>query len=180
MSEKIELYTREGKPSGTVIERDGINWRAGFSDLYFPIVCIWLRERTGRLLITRRSVNKDYCPGQWENTGGAAQAGEDPKVAVCRELEEETGFRLMPDEVKLLHREFNPDGRLVLTYCARHPRAAVRFQEGETENYAWVRPARIMVLCKNGRMAPPIAGQIYKYFEKLKRFSEKGEVIEEE
>jgi 8-oxo-dGTP pyrophosphatase MutT (NUDIX family) len=37
-------------------------------------------------------MTKSWAPGWWEVSGGAAQAGEDSKAAVIREVKEETGL----------------------------------------------------------------------------------------
>lgn len=40
--------------------------------------------------------------GTWENTGGAAQAGETSRQAIARELFEETGIRAEESEFEFL------------------------------------------------------------------------------
>jgi 8-oxo-dGTP diphosphatase len=47
----------------------------------------------GRVLLTQRKADA-HLAGMWEFPGGKVDAGEDPKVAVARELEEELGVRV--------------------------------------------------------------------------------------
>ncbi len=54
------------------------------------------------ILISRR-LKGSHLGGLWEFPGGKLEAGEDPEKAVRREVEEETGLRLV--EVMLLHRQ---------------------------------------------------------------------------
>lgn len=53
--------------------------------------CIFVAKDTGRILIARRSNNVNE-PGTWGTWGGKIDPGEDPKDAVMREIEEETGY----------------------------------------------------------------------------------------
>ena len=54
--------------------------------------------RTGKFLLGKRS-NFVHKPGLWNFFGGHLEPGESPRVAVLRELGEETG--LSPDEEEL-------------------------------------------------------------------------------
>lgn len=62
----------------------------------------------GEVLLTRRAPEKEKHPGCWEITGGAVLAGEDSLTAACRELWEETGIRVQPQELTLLGTECVP------------------------------------------------------------------------
>ena len=68
--------------------RRGEPWGAGEFGL---VVCVWVHDGKGNLLMTRRAPGKSFA-GTWENSGGAAQAGETSLQAVVRELREETGI----------------------------------------------------------------------------------------
>lgn len=54
--------------------------------------CIFVARDTGRILLAHRSNEVDYEPETWGTWGGKVDAGETPKDAVEREVEEETGF----------------------------------------------------------------------------------------
>jgi 8-oxo-dGTP pyrophosphatase MutT (NUDIX family)/GH24 family phage-related lysozyme (muramidase) len=54
--------------------------------------CIFIARDTGRILLAHRSNQVDYEPETWGTWGGKVDAGETPKDAVEREVEEETGF----------------------------------------------------------------------------------------
>jgi 8-oxo-dGTP pyrophosphatase MutT (NUDIX family) len=58
----------------------------------FIVAVAFLVERDGRLLLIRRSADRDHAPGQWECGSGRVEAGEEPREAVIREAREETGL----------------------------------------------------------------------------------------
>jgi 8-oxo-dGTP diphosphatase len=54
-----------------------------------PVVCAVI-ERAGRVLLAQRPADK-HLPRQWEFPGGKVEPGEDPAVAIVREISEELG-----------------------------------------------------------------------------------------
>ena len=64
---------------------------------YHLIVHVWIRIPEGKYFITRRAPEKEAFPLIWEVTGGSALAGEDSLAAVLREVKEETGIALRPE-----------------------------------------------------------------------------------
>ena len=87
--ERWDLYTQDRKLTGQTMVR-GEAIPAG---LYHLVVGIWTINSQGRVLLTLRHPNKEVYPNTWENSGGAAKAGESSLEAAQRELEEETGYR---------------------------------------------------------------------------------------
>ena len=54
-----------------------------------------------RLLVQKRSASKDVAPGTWcSSCSGHVDAGEDYLSAAVRELEEEIGIRVAPDDLR--------------------------------------------------------------------------------
>jgi 8-oxo-dGTP pyrophosphatase MutT (NUDIX family) len=62
-------------------------------------ICIVLQHDVCSLLITRRAPNLRSHAGQWALPGGRRDAGESAEAAARRELHEETGVVVAPDEV---------------------------------------------------------------------------------
>jgi 8-oxo-dGTP pyrophosphatase MutT (NUDIX family) len=62
-------------------------------------VCVLLRQDVRCLLITRRAPNLRSHAGQWALPGGGCDAGESAGDAARRELREETGVEVAPDDV---------------------------------------------------------------------------------
>ena len=64
-----------------------------------------LRRRDGHLLMQRRLPGTP-CAGQWEFPGGKVEAGESPRRALARELEEEIGI-MAPSSRELVKLPFD-------------------------------------------------------------------------
>lgn len=53
------------------------------------------------MLMFKRSETKEKFPGFWSVPGGHIDEGEDPLAAAIREVKEETGITITPDNIKL-------------------------------------------------------------------------------
>jgi 8-oxo-dGTP pyrophosphatase MutT (NUDIX family) len=62
-------------------------------------VCVLLRDDVSCLLITRRAAGLRRHSGQWALPGGSREPGESVDETALRELREETGVVVSPDEV---------------------------------------------------------------------------------
>lgn len=63
---------------------------------YHIVVYVWLQNSKGEYLITKRTPNKGF-PNMWECTGGSALTGDDSITAAIREVKEETGLTVLPE-----------------------------------------------------------------------------------
>ena len=117
-------------------------------------VHVWLQHIDGRFLITKRAPNKGYA-GLWECTGGSALAGDDSLAAALREVKEETGLSVSPE-----------NGRIILSYQGwdwftdvwlfrqDFPLDAVVLQPGETCDYKWATAQEILQMNDREEMVP--------------------------
>lgn len=62
----------------------------------------WIIDDNGNLLIQQRLATAHKFPNMWSNTGGAVDAGESSLDAVIRELDEELGIKVTPDDLELI------------------------------------------------------------------------------
>ena len=92
-----DIYDENRNLTGRT-HRRGSNWKPGE---YGLVVCVWVYDGKGNLLLTRRAKGKSFA-GTWENSGGAAKAGEGSRQAITRELFEETGIKAHPDEFEFI------------------------------------------------------------------------------
>ena len=121
---------------------------------YHLTVHVWLQHPDGRFLITKRAPNKGYA-GLWECTGGSALSGDDSLTAAIREVREETGLAVCPE-----------NGRVILSYQGwdwftdvwlfrqAFPLDAVVLQPGETCDYKWATAQEILQMNDREEMVP--------------------------
>lgn len=106
-----DLYDQERRATGRTHVR-GVPLPQG---AYHLIADIWTVTSGGKLLITQRHPQKHHGL-LWECTGGAVLSGEDSLAGAVRELGEEVGLSVRPEELTLLHSVRLAD-RFVDTYC---------------------------------------------------------------
>jgi 8-oxo-dGTP diphosphatase len=63
------------------------------------VVAAVLRDPQGRLLLQHRPAHKAHG-GLWEFPGGKVEIEETPRLALCREIAEELGLALDPDNLQ--------------------------------------------------------------------------------
>ena len=111
----------------------------------------------GRVLITRRHMNKSWAPGWWEIPGGGVGVGEEPEESVVRELLEETGIDVSGvkgERIFSYHRE-NPEEREnyivdVFKFTLDFDEGEIRLQEDETVGYMLATSGEIAKLGEEG------------------------------
>lgn len=106
MPELIDLYDRDRKPLGVTIPREGAFLEEGQYMLYVLAI---VENLEGRLLITRRSLDKHWAAGWWEVTGGGVLSGETSLDAVVREVSEEVGLDVSGMPLAPVHSYENVD-----------------------------------------------------------------------
>ena len=128
-----DIYDKDRNLTGRVHQR-GIPWKNGEFGL---VVCVWVYDGKGHLLLTRRAKGKSFA-GTWENSGGAARAGEHSRQAIARELFEETGIRA--EEAEFAYMGSDRDAHTHYHfYCLQRdiPLSEVVLQPGETDDVKW-------------------------------------------
>ena len=153
--EQNDIYDENRNLTGRT-HRRGEPWRPGEFGL---VVCVWVYDGRGNLLMTRRAPGKSFA-GTWENSGGAAQAGETSIQAVVRELREETGIVAPAEEFAYL--STSRDAHCFYDhYCLRAdiPLERVTLQPGETDAVRWVPMEEVHGMIARGEICHVIARQ---------------------
>jgi len=128
-----DIYDAQGNLTGRT-HRRGKPWKPGE---YGLVVCVWVYDGQGKLLLTRRAKGKSFA-GTWENSGGAAQAGETSRMAICRELFEETGIRAEEEEFEYIGSD--RDAHTLYDFYCLHRQVSLEevvLQPGETDGVKW-------------------------------------------
>ena len=152
-----DIYDENRNLTGRV-HRRGNQWKPGE---YGVVVCVWVYDGAGHLLLTRRAKGKSFA-GTWENSGGAVKAGETSRQAVARELFEETGIRADPEEFEYL--DTDSDRNMFYDhYCLRR-RVSLKdivLLPGETDAARWATFSEVEALIEREEMCDVIAEQFH-------------------
>lgn len=153
-----DVYDANRKLTGK-LHRRGTRWKRGE---YGLIVCVWVYDGKGHVLLTQRAPEKSFA-GTWENSGGAAQAGETSLQAVARELYEETGIRAAQEDFELLDTRRDKDSFFDF-YCLKNdtPISQIRLQKGETSAVKWVTFEELRRMIRNREISRIISRQFLR------------------
>ena len=160
-----DVYDENRNLTGKV-HRRGTHWKDGEFGL---VVCVWVYDGRGHFLLTRRAKGKSFS-GTWENSGGAVKAGETSRVAVARELFEETGIQADPEEFELLASDRDRN-MFYDHYCLKAEASLeqIVLQPGETDAVKWVSFAQVHEMIRKKEICDIIAGQFLAEEFELRR-----------
>ena len=153
-----DIYDADRNLTGRV-HRRGKPWKKGE---YGLVVCAWVYDGNGKVLLTRRAPQKSFA-GTWENSGGAALAGETSRQAMARELFEETGIRASEEEFEFL--ESGKDRNIHYDYYCLHRRTPLEeivLLPGETDGAQWVTYEQVHEMIRAKQICKIIAGQFLR------------------
>lgn len=114
--EYLEVRTRDGAPTGRIVEKHAPRQPGA----YFGHVLLVMKtmdspppgQGEGQYVVQQRSLKARYYAGKWDMTGGSVQAGETAVEAAVREAAEELHLALSPAQFSFV-RSFPvdwPDG----------------------------------------------------------------------
>ncbi|MGM9628546.1 MAG: NUDIX domain-containing protein [Faecousia sp.] len=159
-----DIYDENRNLTGRVHQR-GTPWGPGE---YGVVVCVWVYDGRGHLLLTRRAKGKSFA-GTWENSGGAVQAGETSRQAIARELLEETGIQASPEEFEFLDTDLERN-IFYDHYCLKRqvwPRDIV-LQPGETDSVMWASFGKVHWMIRSGKICKIIGSQFRRQEKALR------------
>ena len=158
-----DIYDKDRNLTGRV-HRRGTPWKP---DEYGLVVCVWVYDGKGNVLLTRRAKGKSFS-GTWENSGGAAQAGENSRQAIARELFEETGIRAEEAEFEWISSDRDRN-TFYDFYCLKRetPLEDIVLLPGETDAAKWVSFAQVHQMIADKQICRIIAKQFRKQEQDL-------------
>ncbi len=159
-----DIYDENRNLTGRVHKR-GTPWGPGE---YGLVVCVWVYDGYGRILLTRRAKGKSFA-GTWENSGGAAKAGETSRQAIARELFEETGIQAAEEEFEFLGSDRDRN-TFYDFYCLRRSLALrdIVLLPGETDDVQWATFGKIHWMIRTRKICRIIAHQFFRQEADLK------------
>ncbi len=139
-----DLYTRDGRFTGKTVELGGDKGE------YFTLgVHAYIYDGKGRFLLQKRSEKKKFRPGQWEITMGHAMAGESAPESLLREIKEELGVQLHPEDLIKAYRWVETESHSfadVFFIRADLDASALTLQMDEVAGVQWVTKAEMLEL----------------------------------
>ena len=145
-----DVYDADRKRTGR-LHRRGAFLNAGE---YHLVVHVWMVNRKGEFLITKRAPNKGF-PNMWESTGGSALAGDDSITAALREVKEETGLNLDMNKGSLILQVRKSDYfRDVWLFRQDFDLQDVILQPGETIDVMYADKEAIQKMWNDGDFVP--------------------------
>lgn len=161
MEEYFDMYDQERHPLWHTHLR-GVPIPEGE---YHIVVQVCVLDACGQMLLTKRHPDKTLG-GLWEVTAGSVLAGENAVEGALRELFEETGLKLKPEDLSPLYSR-RGDGYFLDSFVVHLACGAeeypITLQEGETVDFVWAGPEKLEQMEKEG-MLVPIAREALKYF----------------
>lgn len=164
MQEYWDLYDRDRRPLGQVHPR-GTPLPAG---TYYLVVHLCLFNREGKMLIQRRTDDKDTFPGYWDlSVGGSAQAGEDSPTAIMRECTEELGFTPALSAARpYLTVHFSSGFDDVYIATCEESELSIRLQAEEVAEIKWAGEEEVLSMIESGTFIPyhiPYISLLFRY-----------------
>lgn len=121
---------------------------------YHLVIHVWLRNTKGEYLLTKRTPNKGF-PNLWECTGGSALAGDTSLSAAVREMREETGLEISPENgTCILHLKRDDNFTDVWLFQQEFDVKRVVFQENETCGAMLAEKDTILHMKEAGTLVP--------------------------
>ncbi len=152
-----DVYDGERRPTGRTHRRGALIPEGD----YHLVIHAWVQNEAGEILLTQRSLNKSYAE-MWECSGGSALAGEDSVTAALREIYEETGLSVCPENGRCIKsvRRVN-DFLDVWLFSKDFTLADVRLQERETAGARLAAKGELLSLKESEALVP------YAYLDEL-------------
>ena len=142
-------------------------------DYYFLTVHVWIQNKNGDFLITRRSPDRGHL---WHTTGGCVVAGDDSFTSALKETKEEIGLIL--DHKKAVFfdhitvKRINDDGYVfqdVWLFRQDVNISTVEMQPEEVCDVMWASIERINHMVSDGTFVQP--SERYPYLSDFFKFS---------
>lgn len=168
MEELVDLLNENGTKIGVIDKKE-----AHKKGLWHRVVHVWIMNSKNELLIQKRSCQKSFFPNVWDvSVGGHVDAGESSIDASVREVFEEIGVKLKPNEMEFLFSFADSniyDGVLVNeiadVFLVRKDVeiSKLKYQSEEVETTKWIGFDEFLKKCYTNEFLPHTKG--YEKFE---------------
>ena len=147
-----DLYNEHGEKTGRSVCK-GESLSPGEFHLAMEA---WIVNQKGQVLIQRRSSDCEILPGMWGLTTGRMVAGEDTRSGCVRELREELGLCVRPEQLRFLRRILRRDGTHLIwdlyLLILEASLCELKLQSEEVSEAKWVDVAQMEEMILSGQM----------------------------
>lgn len=154
-----DLYTEKRECTGeTVVRGEQLPEKR-----FHLCVQVWIVNSKGEYVISQRSADRPSLPLKWECVGGSVVAGENSIQGAIREVKEEVGIDLSPEEGRLVYSEIRKEKNDIRDIWIFNFDGAIELEKAVTDEVAqsyWMKPEKIRRLLESGEMV-----QSLSYFE---------------
>lgn len=115
----------------------------------FRLVVEAIIEKEDKILLMKRSPERDHAPNEWETLSGRMNQGETFEQAVYREVLEETGFEVAivkPIDTFHFYRGKEKVEHLGVSFWCRYKSGKIKIDPQEHTEYRWVAPEEALLL----------------------------------
>lgn len=140
---------------------------------YHVAVEIFTINADGRILLTQRAALKSY-PLLWESTGGSVNAGETSINGAVRELKEETGLCVKPENLQYLG-ELKRENSFLDSYIWISDKnidlLELTLEPGEVSDAKFVSLKELVEMQQAGNIVSPVWERYQLYHRDLTKFA---------
>ncbi len=158
--EFVEMFDNKRKALSKTVER-----YTHIPGEYSQGAHVWIMNSKGELLIQKRTPTKRLYPNLWSITSGGTELGETTLDTAYREVKEELGINLKPEELELMM-SYKRNHDFVDVWLARKDikLEEITMQKEEVADVKWVTKGELENLIKEKQT--PNSLQIYFGFLK--------------
>jgi len=155
-----DVYDIHGNKLNKTIVRDPKN-KLGKGE-YHMGSCVFIRDENDNFLIQQRSFKKDLYPGKWSITGGSAVSGENEVQCAIREVNEELGITLKPQDLTKIYHFIKRKCLFNVFVAYASKNSKITRQDEEVEQTAWVSRQQMLDLYNQGEFMLPYIDRMLK------------------
>lgn len=142
-----DVLDEYGNPTGKIVRRDE---KLGENEFHLG-VHVWIINSGNEILIQQRQSDRTFAPGMWAVHGGKAVSGETSLQASIRELKEELGICINPDNLEgPVRYERKSNHEFCDIYVLRQDISLkeIKLQKEEVKDIKWVTNAELQQMMR--------------------------------